>query len=156
MLLFFGGFHLPFVDALGVEPTGFLAVLLKIAVFMTKVVLVVCLTMLVRWSIPRLRYDQIMQMAWSGLIPVSLLLVVAVSVLVFLGKTEWYYLLAANGAVALVTVLAVPFMAPSMSNRKIPLYGSRFNPMPGERVRTRPSDPNALEDRPVQGTMPVA
>lgn len=156
VLLFFGGFHLPFVDALGVEPTGFLAVLLKIAVFMTKVVLVVCLTMLVRWSIPRLRYDQIMQMAWSGLIPVSLLLVVAVSVLVFLGKTEWYYLLAANGAVALVTVLAVPFMAPSMSNRKIPLYGSRFNPMPGERVRTRPSDPNALEDRPVQGTMPVA
>lgn len=155
VLLFFGGFHLPYIDALGVEPTGFLAVLAKIIVFMTKVVLVVCMTMVVRWSIPRLRYDQIMQMAWSGLIPISLLLVVVTSVLVYLGKTDWYYMLAANAAVGVLTVVAIPFMSPSMSNRKIPLYGSRFNPMPGERVITRPTDPNALEDRPVQGSLPV-
>jgi len=46
-------------------------------------------------------------------------------------------------------------MGRSTVNRRIPLYGSRFSPMPGERVRARPTNPMALEDRPAEGSVPT-
>jgi hypothetical protein len=44
----------------------------------------------------------------------------------------------------------------STINKKIPLYGSRYSPMEGERVVTAPTMGIAIEDRPVQGSVPTA
>jgi NADH-quinone oxidoreductase subunit H len=156
VLLFLGGYSLPFVEWTSVGATGALAVLLKIGVFMVKTLLVVFLGMLVRWTIPRVRYDQVMMLGWGAMIPASLLMIVVTSVMVYMGWTSTLELLLAN-----VVMLAVIFVGRSVLasmfgrsivNHKIPLYGSRFSPVPGVAVSASPTHPMALEDRPVQGT----
>lgn len=161
VLIFFGGYtmsFLPFVPELPLlspEDTGLLAVLAKFSVFIFKIVLVICFMMVIRWTIPRLRYDQIMTSAWQTVIPVSLLLVVANSVLVHMGRTGPLELLGANAVVTVLAIVLSRVLAMGSENKKIPLYGSRYSPMPGEKVVTRPVDRVALEDRPVQGTRSV-
>jgi len=161
VLIFFGGYtmsFLPFVPELPLlspEDTGLFAVLAKFSVFIFKIVLVICFMMVIRWTIPRLRYDQIMTSAWQTVIPVSLLLVVANSVLVYMGRTGPLELLGANAVVTVLAIVLSRVLAMGSENKKIPLYGSRYSPMPGEKVVTRPVDRVALEDRPVQGTRSV-
>ena len=145
-LLFLGGYSLPFVGLTNPETTTFLAVLVKILVFLTKVVAVVFFGMVVRWSIPRLRHDQVMMMAWQGLIPLSLVIVVVNSVLVYFNLTTFLPLLAGNVAVALATLPFAGYLQQSTINRRVPLYGSRFSPMPGELVQTAPGHPMARQD----------
>ena len=156
MLLFMGGFDFFGLFGTGIESVGFGAVLVKFVVYLTKVVLAICFMMLIRWTLPRMRYDQIMMLGWQSLIPISLVMVVVTSVMVYLGQTGRWPLLGAN-LVVLVGVWAVQNTLPrSTSNKRVPLYGSRYCPVPGTAVSTRPTDPMALEDRPVQGTAPVA
>ncbi|MFG0283444.1 MAG: NADH-quinone oxidoreductase subunit NuoH [Phycisphaerales bacterium JB039] len=155
VLLFLGGYHLPLVGFLGPEAVGIGAVLAKTVVYVTKVVLMVCFMMVVRWTVPRLRYDQVMHMAWQAIIPISLIIVLMTSVMVYLRQTSWPVLLGAN-AVLIGGLLAIYPMLPRFTaNRKVPMLGSRFSPLPGEVVRTAPSNPMALEDRPVEGTVPT-
>jgi NADH-quinone oxidoreductase subunit H len=163
-LLFLGGYHLPFWlgDFWGLtspEAVGFAAVLVKFAVFFGKVALLVCFMMLVRWTVPRLRYDQVMMMGWQSLIPLSLALVVVNSVLVYAGQTSTPALLIANIALAAVMLAIQPVLRARLgsatANKRIPLYGSRFSPVPGELIVHGPTDPMAREDRPIQGTAPV-
>ncbi len=157
VLLFLGGWEpIPFVTVFGPEATGLLAVLGKFAVFFGKVILVVSFTMVIRWTIPRLRYDQIMMMAWQGIIPASLMVVIVTSVMVYLGRTGVLPMLLAN-LVMVAVIWLVPALGPKdMPNKRLPLYGSRFSPVPGEAVNTAPTDPMAREDRPVQGTVSTA
>lgn len=158
VLLFFGGYSLhalpfiPEISWLSPESMGLVAVLAKFVVFFTKVILVIAFMMVIRWTIPRLRFDQIMMMAWQQVIPVSLALVVAVSVMVYLGQTSLLPMLGVNVAVAALTVLVQPLIPRPTSNNKLPLFGSRFSPMPGEVVHTRPRDAVALADHPIHGT----
>jgi NADH-quinone oxidoreductase subunit H len=161
-LLFLGGYHLPIGLIAGAdhiltpENTTLLAVLAKCAVYLTKVVLLVCFMMVIRWTLPRMRFDQVMMMAWQAVIPLSLAAVVMTSVMVYLDLRDWGPMLAANVLLIGLLLGIYPLLPKYTPNRKVPLYGSRFNPMPGELVRTGPSDPTALEDRPVPGTAPVA
>jgi len=159
-MIFLGGFHLPlgFLGSnhwLSPENTTLLGVIAKIAVFGGKTVLLICFGMLIRWTIPRLRYDQVMTTAWQGAIPISLLVVVVTSVMVYLGQTSLLALLGANVAMFVVIMIALPLMPKTASNARIPLYGSRFSPMEGARVLTRPTNATALEDRPVQTAIGV-
>jgi NADH-quinone oxidoreductase subunit H len=158
VLLFFGGYtmsFLPFVPEiplLSPEATGLLAVLAKMGVFLFKILLVICFMMVIRWTIPRLRYDQIMTSAWQMVIPIAMLLIVAISVLVYLGQTGPLPVLVANLVVGAVAIALAPTLSFGTANKRIPLYGSRFSPVAGERVITRPTERIALEDRPVEGT----
>jgi NADH-quinone oxidoreductase subunit H len=155
VMIFLGGWHLPlFVDGhlLTAENTTLLAVLAKCTVFFSKVIVMVLFSMVIRWSLPRLRYDQVMQMAWQAIIPVSLLVLVVYAVLVHMGWKGTAVTLAANIAMAGLILMIQPLMPKVMSNKAIPLYGSRFRPMPGEVVRTRAHGAIATEDRPIQGT----
>ncbi|MEO1008302.1 MAG: complex I subunit 1 family protein [Planctomycetota bacterium] len=162
-LLFLGGFQAipgvadPFTSP---EATGVLAVLAKIGVFMGKVVAIVLFMMLVRWTLPRMRYDQVMSTAWQGLIPISLVVLVATAIAVYFGVPTGIAhvalmlgvnLVLAAGIYAVMTRLPKP-----RGNHKIQLAGSRFSPLPGERVVTGPRDALALEDRPVEGTISTA
>jgi NADH-quinone oxidoreductase subunit H len=158
-LLFLGGYHLPWIGLTSPEATTLLAVLVKFLVFFGKVVLLICFQMVIRWTLPRLRYDQVMMLGWQTLIPISLVVVVVTSVMVHLGLTGTVPMLIANGGMLLLIIIVQPMLRAMLgsptTNRKIPMYGSRFNPVPGELVNTQPTDPMALEDRPVQGTRPM-
>ena len=145
--LFFGGYHLPFVPWLQPEATGFLAVFAKVNVYFIKIMLVVCFMMVIRWTLPRIRYDQVLALAWNTLIPIGIAQVVLTSVWVFLGWTSWPAFLAMNLLLgAGIVFLLAPVTSTSTRNRRIALAGSRFNPLPGERVVTGPTDPVAKAD----------
>ncbi len=151
VLLFMGGYQLlPFVhDPLtNPEATSFLAMLAKFGVYIGKVVGVAVGTMVIRWTIPRLRYDQVMMSGWNLVIPLALAQVVVVAAMTYMGWTGLAPMLAANAALVGLLLIVIPFIPRSKSNRRIPLYGSRFSPMPGEIVSSRPTDPMALADHP--------
>lgn len=152
-LLFLGGWDvIPGVKILPDVAESFWVVPVKIAIFFGKVVLLVCFQMVIRWTLPRLRYDQIMMLGWQSLIPISLGLVVAVSVLTHFGMATTLWLLVTNVVLIGVVLMGQNRMTRSTINKKVPMYGSRFNPVPGEVVNTSPSHPMALADHPVGGT----
>jgi len=154
-LLFLGGFHLPILPGLGVEETSIVAGFLKFGVFFGKVVLLVTFMIVIRWTVPRLRYDQVMFLGWQSMIPLSMVMLVMTAVMVFYEWTAWYQLLAANVALTAVVMLCLPMLPTNKVNTRVPMYGSRFNPMPGERVETVAPDGLASEDRPVEGITPA-
>ena len=58
--------------------------LLQVGAFVTKVVAVIWFLMLVRWTLPRFRYDQVMRLGWLGLLPLAVLnIVLTAAVLLF-------------------------------------------------------------------------
>ncbi|MFO0811848.1 MAG: NADH-quinone oxidoreductase subunit NuoH [Gemmatales bacterium] len=73
-VLFLGGWHLPYVTTVigpgQMETWG--GAILKFLVLFTKMIVFIVLIMLIRWTIPRFRYDQLMGLAWKVLIPLSL------------------------------------------------------------------------------------
>jgi len=158
-LLFLGGYHFPLIGWTSPEATGFLAVLLKVAVFSSKVVLLVCFAMVIRWTIPRIRYDQVMMLGWQAMIPAGMLMIVVTSIMVYFGATTIVPMFGANVAMLIVIMIARRVLAGgfglSTENHRIPLYGSRYSPMEGERVVAHPTHPMALEDDPMQGTVPT-
>ncbi len=101
--LFFGGWHLWFLP--GAEAVTWSAALLKFVVFFAKVSAFLGLYMIVRWTVPRFRFDQLMRLTWRALVPLGLGTVAATSVLAALG---WQRNVAANlAANALVLGVAV-------------------------------------------------
>ena len=88
VILFWGGWDLPFVTT--VNPTGFLAsfggwpdACLKLGVITTKVGLMIFFVMWVRWTLPRFRYDTLMDLAWKRMIPLALINLTATSVILW-------------------------------------------------------------------------
>lgn len=72
--LFFGGYDLlPFVDESKWGLSDNWMALIGISALMTKVVCFLFLFMWVRWTIPRFRYDQLMNLGWKILIPLALI-----------------------------------------------------------------------------------
>jgi NADH-quinone oxidoreductase subunit H len=80
VILFFGGWDIPFL--LDQEQSGWLFALAKVLVMILKVVLVILFIMWVRWTLPRFRYDQLMDLAWKSLIPLALINLVATATVV--------------------------------------------------------------------------
>ncbi len=88
-VLFLGGWHFPGIaDA---EDVGVLATVLKIGVLVSKVFCVIVLIMLLRWCLPRFRFDQLMGLCWKVLIPLSLANMVCVMI-VREFELNWFWL----------------------------------------------------------------
>ncbi len=49
---------------------------------LAKVTLMILLIMWVRWTLPRFRYDQLMNLAWKVMIPLALVNLVATAAIV--------------------------------------------------------------------------
>jgi NADH-quinone oxidoreductase subunit H len=86
-ILFFGGWHCPFIAEPG--SVGLWPMLIKVGVLLTKVLAVIVLIMLLRWTIPRFRFDQLMGLAWKVLIPLSLGNVLFVMTALQFGWPHW-------------------------------------------------------------------
>lgn len=109
---------------------GIVLVLLKFGVFSGKVAFLLFVQMWVRWTLPRLRFDQLMKLAWRGLIPLMIVMMVVIGIMTWQGLTQWWMFAIVNIAVAIAAALIGP-MLPSGPpvNRRVPLAGSRFSPL---------------------------
>lgn len=107
--VFFGGWQVPFLDADGFRIGGYvdqitgvstggsvlhlphaIVVLLQFAAFGIKVLLLCWFQLAIRWTLPRFRADQLMNLGWKVLLPLSLanVMVTALIKLLFMGGPE--------------------------------------------------------------------
>jgi NADH-quinone oxidoreductase subunit H len=68
--LYFGGYNFPFMNDLGLDQ-NVIAILGTVALF-AKIGFFIFFFMWIRWTIPRFRYDQLMNLGWKALIPLSI------------------------------------------------------------------------------------
>ncbi|MDF1565960.1 MAG: NADH-quinone oxidoreductase subunit H [Deltaproteobacteria bacterium] len=99
--LFFGGWSIPWLPygelqawlsgTAGLGDWGaLLAAWIALTVFAGKMMFFVWLQMLIRWSFPRFRYDQLMDVGWKMILPLSLVNVVITAVAVILDPSlKW-------------------------------------------------------------------
>ncbi|MBM4170243.1 MAG: NADH-quinone oxidoreductase subunit NuoH [Ignavibacteria bacterium] len=80
--LYLGGWQIPYIDKLGLGET--LTVILQVGAFIFKVVFMLFFFIWVRWSIPRFRYDQLMNIGWKVMFPLSLVNILWVAVLIMI------------------------------------------------------------------------
>lgn len=74
-ILFLGGWDIPFIT--DPSQTGWFWALFKMAVLLGKVAFLIVFIMWIRWTLPRFRYDQLMDLAWKTMIPLALVNLVA-------------------------------------------------------------------------------
>ncbi len=77
--LFFGGWDLPFTQWDNIPPWTVLKTLVTFAALGAKTLAFVFLFMWIRWTLPRFRYDQLMALGWSVMLPVALGYVVLIA-----------------------------------------------------------------------------
>jgi NADH-quinone oxidoreductase subunit H len=82
--VYLGGWYFPFVYRL--ETSGYhnLYVLVSVLVFLVKVSLILYFYFWLRWTLPRFRYDQLMDIGWKWLIPAALINIVLSGFAIFL------------------------------------------------------------------------
>lgn len=85
VILFFGGWDLPFLFSQ--EQSGWVIAFLKAGVMLFKVGLMIFFMMWVRWTLPRFRYDTLMDLAWKSLTPLALANLVVTAAVIQLMRT---------------------------------------------------------------------
>ncbi|MBE0549192.1 MAG: NADH-quinone oxidoreductase subunit H [Rubrivivax sp.] len=89
--LFLGGYNLPFMNDAGftfpwgsvVEMSHGAVVLTQVLTFLVKMLLVCSFQILIRWTLPRFRYDQVLAFAWKFMLPLALVNLVVTAVVVW-------------------------------------------------------------------------
>lgn len=132
VILFLGGWHLWGVSGSGSEITWPIGIL-RVVVLMAKVFAVIFFMMMVRWTWPRFRFDQLMVLAWKVMLPLGLVNLVVMACVVeyedwfsSLGAWSaiglgWLVLLLSTGAVGLTAPLATdnrPRLDPEFAARR--------------------------------------
>ena len=89
--MFLGGYNLPYMNDAGFTlPGGYslamshgAVVITQLVVFLVKVMVVCSVQILVRWTLPRFRYDQVLRFAWKFMLPLALANLCLTAVLVW-------------------------------------------------------------------------
>ena len=76
------------------------------------------LIMLLRWALPRFRFDQLMSLAWKGLVPMALLNLMGVAVVLGLGVSKYFLVLTVLLPIFAAAVSAAKFNA-AMSQKRL-------------------------------------
>jgi len=122
--LFLGGWHAPWLDGLlGGHRVGVLAAAGRFVVYCLKVAALMFFFMWVRWTLPRFRYDQLMRLAWKGLVPLGLGCVAWTGLLTLYGRTNSWLCPLGEIAIFLTAVLAVGLKGGRISGRQPDLEG---------------------------------
>jgi len=80
MSLYFGGYNLPFQNYINHYIDGNALAILQFVFFFGKVIFGIFFFMWIRWTIPRFRYDQLMNLGWKYLIPLAILNIFATGI----------------------------------------------------------------------------
>jgi NADH-quinone oxidoreductase subunit H len=82
--VYLGGWYFPFVFRL-TEAKGYhnLYVIVSLLVFITKVAIILYVYFWLRWTLPRFRYDQLMDIGWKWLIPSALINIATSALAIF-------------------------------------------------------------------------
>ena len=89
-ILFFGGWQFPFIAEASSNYFG--STLVKVLVLLSKSFFFIVVMQMLRWTIPRFRFDQLMGLAWMVLIPLATLNVVAVMIVKQFHLSPWFLL----------------------------------------------------------------
>ncbi len=109
--LYFGGYDYPFFNWVVAHFGSNFANVLGIITIFTKALLFVFFFMWVRWTIPRFRYDQLMKLGWTSLIPLAMANVVVTGLGILLNwpiVVMW---------IALIVSLLIAFGWESLKNK---------------------------------------
>jgi NADH-quinone oxidoreductase subunit H len=133
VVLFLGGWHLWGMPA--GDEIGWATAIARVAILLGKVFLVILFFMLVRWSWPRFRFDQLMTLAWKVMLPLGLVNLVVVATLAEYVSSAG--LRAAVGwGVAAASLAAAGILAPMASdNRPRPGFGPLTSVLPRDEAR---------------------
>jgi NADH-quinone oxidoreductase subunit H len=154
--LFFGGWHLPFVTASGISvelmgttyyttylPAEALAVI-GVLGFIGKILVLCVLQVVIRWTLPRFRYDQLMRLGWRKLLPASLFNIMATAVVILAiqassEQAQQMFATAAQLSMALIALLGLAavvglvifLFAPNEKRRLVVNSAARYAEMMG-------------------------
>lgn len=70
--MFFGGYDVPFFNEAAHADLGNWLAVIGIVSLLFKVIIFIFVFMWIRWTIPRFRYDQLMNLGWKKMIPLAL------------------------------------------------------------------------------------
>ncbi len=82
--LYLGGWRFPYLENFGLSSTMF--AIISVLTFCIKVAALLFFFIWVRWSLPRFRYDQLMNLGWKVMFPLSLVNIVWVAILIMVFK----------------------------------------------------------------------
>ncbi|MHA8098255.1 NADH-quinone oxidoreductase subunit NuoH [Aquirufa aurantiipilula] len=102
--LYFGGYDYPGVDFVTQQFGSNVASFVGVGALIGKSLGFVFVFMWVRWTIPRFRYDQLMNLGWTGLIPLAMYNVVVTGFGILVGKP---FMVSIAGLVLLIAALFV-------------------------------------------------
>ncbi len=85
--LYFGGYDIPFVNEATWGLNSFWMSAISFGVIMAKISFMLFVFLWIRWTIPRFRYDQLMNLGWKKLIPLALVnMLLTAAVILYLKK----------------------------------------------------------------------
>jgi NADH-quinone oxidoreductase subunit H len=83
--LYFGGYNFPFMYDLGLSENWI--TIIGVLVFFLKIFAFIFFFMWVRWTLPRFRYDQLMNLGWKMLIPLAIANIVLTGIITIVKDT---------------------------------------------------------------------
>ncbi|WP_437677567.1 complex I subunit 1/NuoH family protein [Sorangium sp. So ce131] len=150
--LFFGGYHLPFLDRDGLnvaiggvqllpkyQMTHLAVSVIYVVAFFAKTILMTWVQVFFRWTLPRFRYDQVMRLGWTKLLPLAIANMMVTGVLVLAvdsapaglrdglqAAADVTQAVVALGGFAAVVALIVGLLEPVERNRFLHSTAARF------------------------------
>jgi NADH-quinone oxidoreductase subunit H len=121
--LYFGGYDYPGFTFMLEKFGNNVAVLLGVGALIGKALFFVFVFMWVRWTLPRFRYDQLMNLGWTGLIPLAMFNVVLTggSMLLTVNQegSTWITALVSLGGVIVMLIVTALYSQTQYKKKKL-------------------------------------